>query len=317
MNPPHHKQRLAAILAADAAGYSRLIGIDAQGTVHALDAARTVFHEQITRWQGRGIDMAGDSVLAVFETAVGAASAALAIQQNLCATAAELPEDRRMLFRIGLHLGDVIEKPDGSIYGDGVNIAARLQSLADPGRISVSDTIHGVVRGKLDASFDDRGEHSVKNIAYPVRLFCMHLPGAAMPPANGGVAVPAQPPAEIAANAQHRGPSIAVLPFTNMSGDAEQEYFSDGISEDIITDLCKIGGLMVVARSSSLRLQEQEPGHPGCRARTRRAFCARRFDPARRQPGPDYGTTDRSRHWRPSVGRTFRSRDHRHLRGTG
>ena len=134
------RQRLAAILAADAAGYSRLMSLDERATVAALDAARSVFHSQTAANQGRVVDTAGDSVLAVFETAAGALNAAIQIQAELAESAKNVPVDRRMLFRIGIHSGDVMEKADGSVYGDGVNIAARLQALAEPGQITVSDS---------------------------------------------------------------------------------------------------------------------------------------------------------------------------------
>jgi adenylate cyclase len=144
--------RLAAILAADAAGYSRLMSIDDKATVTALDAARAVFRAQIEAQLGRVIDMAGDSVLAVFGTAAGAVTAALAVQTRINALADAEPEDRRMRFRIGIHLGDVIEKADGTVYGDGVNIAARLEGLAEPGGVTVSDSIRTAVKGKVGAS---------------------------------------------------------------------------------------------------------------------------------------------------------------------
>ena len=259
------KQRLAAILAADAVGYSRLMAGDDRATVAALDAARALFLAQIQGNQGRVIDMAGDSVLAVFETATGAVAAALAIQQQVNALAEPVPEERRMRFRIGVHLGDVIEKSDGTVYGDGVNIAARLEGLAEPGGITISDAVYGAVRGKVGARFADQGEQQVKNIAYPVRAFALHAehdapgrPTAATEPAHS-----ASPKASaaVAGNAASlpSTPSIAVLPFTNMSGDPEQEYFSDGITEDIITDLSKIGGLMVVARNSSFAYKHKSP----------------------------------------------------------
>jgi len=158
---PDQKKRLVAILAADAAGYSRLMADDDAATVAALDAARSDFRTQIESAQGRVIDMAGDSVLAVFELATAAVSAALAIQQALDARAAAVPENRRMRFRIGVHLGEVIEKSDDTVYGDGVNIAARLESLAEPGGITVSDAVYGAVRGKINASFVDQGEQQV------------------------------------------------------------------------------------------------------------------------------------------------------------
>jgi WD40 repeat protein/class 3 adenylate cyclase/energy-coupling factor transporter ATP-binding protein EcfA2 len=165
------RQRLAAILAADAAGYSRLMAIDERATLAALDAARDVFRRQIESHRGRVIDTAGDSVLALFDTAAGAASAALALQQQLEAGCEQVAEDRRLRFRIGLHLGDVIEKPDGTVYGDGVNIASRLQALAGPGGIVVSDAVHGAVRNRVGARFEDLGEQAVKNIAQPVRAY--------------------------------------------------------------------------------------------------------------------------------------------------
>src|SRR5574341_1071201 len=187
--------------------------------------------------------MAGDSVLAVFETATGAVSASLAVQQQLNASSNALPEDRRMRFRIGVHLGDGIQKADGTIYGDGVNIAARLEGLASPGGITVSDAVHSAVRGKVSATFTDQGEQQVKNIAHPVRAFSvMGQPGSS---------APTQSPSSALAAGLPDKPSLAVLPFTNMSGDPEQEYFADGITEDIITDISKISGLFVTARNSS------------------------------------------------------------------
>lgn len=171
MNPDARRQRLAAILAADAAGYSRLMSGDEAGTLAALDGARAVFRSQIELHDGRVIDMAGDSVLAVFETATGAVSAALAVQEHLESLVAGVPADRRMRFRIGVHLGDVIEKPDGTVYGEGVNIAARLEGLALPGGVTISDAVHGAVRHRVAATFEDLGEQQVKNIVDPVRAF--------------------------------------------------------------------------------------------------------------------------------------------------
>ena len=165
------RHRLLAILAADAAGYSRLMAADDQATVASLDVARGVFRDHIESHGGRVIDMAGDSVLAVFEAVAGAVSASLAIQQQLAAQAEHLSESRRMRFRIGVHLGDVIEKPDGTVYGDGINVAARLQALAEPGGVIVSQAVHGAVVNRVGARFDDLGEHAVKNIAQPVRAF--------------------------------------------------------------------------------------------------------------------------------------------------
>ncbi len=237
------RQRLAAILAADVAGYSRLMSLDERATVAALDAARAVFRTKIEAQQGRVIDMAGDSVLAVFELATGAVAAGLAIQQALEAGGAEVPEERRMRFRIGIHLGEIIEKADGTVYGDGVNIAARLEGLAPPGGIAVSESVRSAVRGKVDAGFEDQGEQQVKNIAEPVRAYRLR-PGERgtrpAPSAAGGLG-------HLLLAAK---PSIAVLPFANMSGDPEQDYFADGITEDIITELARFQAITVVARNS-------------------------------------------------------------------
>ena len=243
MSSAELKQRLAAILAADVVGYSRLMAADERATVAALDAARAVFGNRIESNHGRVIDMAGDSVLAVFETATGAVSAALAIQEDLEASTNTVPDERRMRFRIGVHLGDVIEKADGTVYGDGVNIAARLEGLAEPGGITVSESIRTAVKGKVRAGFEDQGEQQVKNITDPVRAYRVVPEGSTTPkqtPAAG----------EIDLSLPDR-PSIAVLPFTNMSGDPEQDYFVDGMVEDIITELSRFQRLFVIARNTS------------------------------------------------------------------
>ncbi len=239
------KHRLAAILAADVAGYSRLMAADERATVAGLDAARAVFREHIESAQGRVIDMAGDSVLAVFETAAGAVSVALAIQQALDATSHDVAEDRRMRFRIGVHVGDIFEKPDGTVYGDGVNIAARLEGLAEPGGVSISDAVRSFVSGKIAAAFQDQGEQSVKNIAEPVRAFRVRPEGSAE-----SKPTPTPKVGEIDLSLPDK-PSIAVMPFTNMSGDPEQDVFVDGLTEGLITTLSKAAGLFVIARNST------------------------------------------------------------------
>ena len=240
---------MAAILAADAAGYSRLMAHDDQATVAALDAARTLFRTRIEANQGRVIDMAGDSVLAVFETAAGAVSAAQAVQHDLAAATADVPEDQRMRFRIGVHLGDVIEKADGTVYGDGVNIAARLQALAEPGGVTASESIHTAVRGKLAASFEDQGEQSVKNIPHPVRAFRV-VADAPAPAQQARAASPSR-------DRFSGRPSILVLPFINMGGAPEQEFFADGLTEDILTDLSRFHELFVISRNSSFKYKGQ------------------------------------------------------------
>ena len=236
------EQRLAAILAADAAGYSRLMGDDAHATVAALDDCRAVFREHVVANGGRVVDTAGDSVLAAFELATKAVQAATAIQTDLAAFNEPIAEARRMRFRIGIHLGEVLHKTDGTVYGDGVNIAARLESLAVPGGVCVSANVHEVCQGKVEARFVDAGEHSVKNIARPV-----HAWRIAIGDADDELAAIA--PAAVEPITDR--PSIVVLPFDNMSRDAEQEYFSDGICEDVITELSKVPGLFVIARNSA------------------------------------------------------------------
>lgn len=171
MAEPGTKQRLAAIVAADAVGYSRLMSANAAGTVDALDNARSIFRRHIESHQGRVIDMAGDSVLALFDTAAGAVAASLVTQRELEAATTGVAEAERMRFRFGVHLGDVFEKPDGTVYGEGVNIAARLQALAEPGGIAVSDSVRSAVRGRVSAEFEDEGFRHMKNIAEPVRMF--------------------------------------------------------------------------------------------------------------------------------------------------
>jgi len=173
------RDRLVAVLAADAAGYSRLMSLDDRSTLAALDVARGVFRDEIARHGGRVVDMAGDSVMSVFESAAGAMQAALAVQRQLHLANGDVPGERQLRFRIGLHVGDVLEKPDGTIYGDGVNIAARLEGLAEPGAMAISQAVHGMVARRVDAVFEDIGEQAVKNIAQPVRVFRVRLPGRA------------------------------------------------------------------------------------------------------------------------------------------
>jgi adenylate cyclase len=246
-----HRTRLLAVLAADAVGFSRLMSLDAHSTVAALDAARAVFRTEVDSQAGRVIDMAGDSVLAVFETASSAVQAALTIQRQLGEQGA-IVGDRPMRFRIGVHLGDVIEKHDGTVYGDGVNIAARLQGLADPGSVAISEAVRGAIKGRVRAGFEDLGEQQVKNIGDAVRAFRVApvsdatnasaaLPGSALSPAEAAT-VPAQ---------LDTLPGIAVLPFTSPPDDAEQGLIADGLADDIIGTLASVRGLLVIARSST------------------------------------------------------------------
>jgi adenylate cyclase len=235
-------RRLAAILAADVVGYSRLMGADEAGTLAALKRHReVVFDPAVAAHNGRIVKLIGDGVIAEFGSVVDAVSCALSVQRSSARTLDQSASQPAIVLRIGINLGDVIIEGD-DIYGDGVNIAARLEPLAEPGGICVSSIVNESVGNRVDVRFQDGGEINVKNIDRPIRIWKWH-PGATGPttaPSNA-----AKSEASLAAA------SIAVLPFINMSGDPEQEYFSDGVSEDIITDLSKIAGLTVIARNSS------------------------------------------------------------------
>jgi adenylate cyclase len=240
------QRRLAAILAADVVGYSRLMRDDEEGTLAVLTAHRAALIEPcIAEHRGRVVKTTGDGLLAEFASVVDAVRCAIAFQDGMAARNADTPGDRRITFRIGVNLGDVIVQDD-DVFGDGVNVAARLEGLAEPGSIWVSGSVHEQVVHRIDAGFDDLGPQRVKNIADPVRVFRIRRNDVAAVAAAGPAPAGAPPPLP-------DKPSIAVLPFDNMSADPEQAYFSDGISEDIITDLSKISGLFVIARNSSFQ----------------------------------------------------------------
>jgi adenylate cyclase len=244
-------RKLAAILSADVKGYSRLMSADEIATIRRLSAYRERMTGLIAQHRGRVVDSPGDNLLADFGSAVDALQGAVAIQQDLKAQNADLPLDQRMEYRIGINVGDVVVEGE-RIYGDGVNIAARLESLADGGGICISSAVHEQVENKLALSYADLGEQTVKNIARPVRVYRVLLePATASPEAQLHVHLPAVP------LALPDKPSIVVLPFLNLSGDAEQEYFSDGITEDLITDLSKVSGLFVISRNSAFMYKGQ------------------------------------------------------------
>jgi adenylate cyclase len=236
------QRRLAAILAADVVGYSRLMGEDESGTLARLKAhRRELIEPAIAACGGRTVKLMGDGALVEFASVVDAVQCAVEIQRAMAERNAGVPEARRIAFRIGINLGDVIVEGD-DIYGDGVNVAARLEGLAAPGGICVSGKVHDEVLGKLELAFEDQGEQTVKNIARPVWVYRIRLDAAALGPRAGGRDIPLAPPDK---------PSIVVLALQNMSADPEQEYFADGIAEDIITDLSKVSGLLVIARNSA------------------------------------------------------------------
>jgi adenylate cyclase len=246
------ERRLAAILAADVVGYSRLMRANEVGTLATLkEHRRDLIAPAIAEHHGRIVKLTGDGILTEFASVVNAVQCATRIQQGMHARNAEVPEDRRVDFRIGIHLGDIISEGD-DIFGDGVNIAARLESIAQPGGVSVSAIVRENVENRLDLSFEDIGEQALKNIDSPVLVFNVYV--GAPPPQAHAAASSASGPRESAPTGK---PSIAVLPFVNMSGDPEQEYFSDGIAEDIITDLSKMSALFVVGRHSAFAYKGQ------------------------------------------------------------
>jgi adenylate cyclase len=235
-------RRLAAILAADVAGYSRLMGADEEGTHERLKVhLREVVDPKIAEHRGRVVKNTGDGFLAEFPSVVDAVRCAVEVQRGMAECNEGLPPENRIEFRVGINLGDVIAEGD-DIFGDGVNVAARLEALAEPGGICVSRMVRDNVRDKLDCTFEDLGEQQVKNIARPVRVYRVQDDGA---PANRSAR-----PSPQAAPLPDK-PSIAVLPFANMSNDPEQDYFADGIAEDVITALSRYPSLFVIARNSS------------------------------------------------------------------
>lgn len=232
-----YKRKLTAIFSADVSGYCRLMGEDEAATVKTLETYKQVMFSLIKQHRGRVIDSPGDNLLAEFASVIDAAQCGVAVQKELQARNADLPESRRMEFRIGINLGDVIQ--DGEkIYGEGVNIAARLEALADGGGICISGGVYEQIKGKIPLNYESLGEQWVKNIKNPVSIY----------------RVVVEPGSSFAANREYKlpkKPSIAILPFTNMTGNPEQEYLSDGLTEEIITGLAKLSQLLVIARHST------------------------------------------------------------------
>ena len=240
------ERRLAAVLAADVAGYSRLMGADEEGTLARLKAVRkTLVDPTIAAHRGRIVKTTGDGMLVEFASAVDAARCAVEVQRGVATQNAEVPQDVRIEFRIGIHVGDIIID-DNDIFGDGVNIAARLEGIAEAGGIYLSDDAYRQIRGKVDIAFVDMGPQDLKNIAEPIRAWRIQFGGTSALKSPKDVSVGSGQVLLVPEK-----PSIAVLPFQNMSGDSDQEYFSDGLVDDILTSLSKLAGLRVIARNSS------------------------------------------------------------------
>ncbi len=282
------ERRLTTILAADVVGYSRLMAADEAGTLDALKTHRRELIEPKTaEYNGRVVKLMGDGTLMEFASVVDAVTFAVEVQRAMAERNANVPEDQRITYRIGINIGDIIVEGD-DIYGDGVNVAARLEGLAEPGGVCVARSVYNQVKGKVDLAFQDLGEQQVKNIPEPIQVFQVRLDGEApaapasptgtrrrLPVIAAGLALslaavaalvwwapwaprtePASP--EAMAFPLPDKPSIAVLPFNNMSDDEGQEYFADGMTEDLITDLSKISGLFVIARNSSFSYKGQQ-----------------------------------------------------------
>jgi adenylate cyclase len=248
---PRDQRRLAAILAADVVGYSRLMGQDESGTVARLRAIRRqLVAPIIARRGGRIVKLTGDGVLAEFSSAVEALTAAIELQQAMTEHGRDGPPGQAIVLRMGLHLGDLIVEED-DLFGDGVNVAARLESEAPPGGILISRTVHEAVAGRMKASFDDLGNLALKNIERPVQTFSVRWTTEDWAESSETVAEPAKPPAAAPALVLPDKPSIAVLPFDNMSGDPEQEHFADGVVESITAALSRIRAFFVIARNSA------------------------------------------------------------------
>jgi adenylate cyclase len=231
------QRRLAAVFAADVAGYSRLMGADEEGTLARLKVLRRdLLDPKIEEHRGRIVKTTGDGLLAEFGSVVDALRCAVEVQRGMPGCDAEVDPEKRIAFRIGINVGDIVVE-GGDIYGDGVNVAARLEGIAEPGGVCVSARVQEDARGKLDLAFEDLGEQRLKNIAWPVKVYRVQLEGEMSAP-RPTLALPDKP-------------SIAVLPFQNMSGDADQEYFADGMVEEIITALSRMRWLFVIARNST------------------------------------------------------------------
>ena len=306
------ERRLAAILAAEVAGYSRLMSMDEEGTHERLKGHfRELIDPKITEHRGRIVKNTGDGLLAEFPSVVDAVRCAAEIQSGMINRNADVPEDKRILFRMGVNLGDVIVEPE-DIFGDDVNIAARLEALAEPGGICISHAVRDRIGERLPYSFEDIGEQSVKNIAHPLHVYRVRFEGDPKARRTGTFDTVPKPPLCLPNKA-----SIAVLPFQNMSGDPEQEYFADGMVEEIITALSRIRWLFVIARNSSFTYKDEADRREANRARARGALCARRLGAQGGRSCAYHCAINRRGHWYASLGRSLRRFPRRRFRPPG
>ena len=310
------KRKLAAILAADVVGFSRMTGADEDRTLARLRALRSdLIDPTISVHNGRVVKRTGDGALVEFRSVVDAVRCAVEVQNAMVERNAGLPPERRIEFRIGIHIGDVVEESDGDLMGDGVNIAARLEGLAEPGAVCLSEDAYRQVKARINLLVSDLGHMQLKNITEPVRVYSLQTGAAASAKAEAPVA-PGAPEKQLAPPVPEK-PSIAVLAFNNMSGDVEQEYFSDGISEDIITDLSMLSELHVIARNSSFVYKNAAVSVPD----VAKALGVRYvLEGSVRKAGNRVRVTAqliRFENRRASLGQPLRSRSHRHFRGSG
>ena len=302
-------RKIAAILVADVVGYSRLAGADEDRTLARLRGLRSdLIDPAIAVHHGRIVKRTGDGSLIEFRSVVDAVRCAIEVQNGMIERNAGVPPERRIEFRVGIHLGDVVEESDGDLMGDGVNIAARLEGIAKPGAICLSEDAYRQVKGRLDLAVTDLGPTQLKNIAEPIRVYSLEVgePAQAKP-------APAPAPEKSAPPRL----SIVVLPFANIGGDPEQEHFVDGVTESLTTDLSRIRGAVVIARNTAFTYKGKPLDVKTDRPRVERPLCPRGQRSARRKPHARQRAAHRRRNGQSSLGRAVRQAARRSLRHAG
>ena len=334
-------RKIAAILVADVVGYSRLAGADEDRTLARLRALRSdLIDPTIAVHHGRVVKRTGDGSLIEFRSVVDAVRCAIEVQNGMIERNAGVPPERRIEFRVGIHLGDVVEESDGDLMGDGVNIAARLEGIAKPGAICLSEDAYRQVKGRLDLAVTDLGPTQLKNIAEPIRVYSLQVGagqrsrdrGEAREPKNvraraarAGIARCSLTARRLVFQAQNRIAStpaaahlsIVVLPFTNLSGDSSQDYFADGVTENLTTDLSRIRNSFVIARNTAFTFKGKTVDAKEIGKELGRALRARRLGSARSEPRARQRATHRRRNRRASLGRSISGRRRRSLQAAG